>query len=244
MGADFYDKRAVILIIGNEILNGRVQDTNSHYFCKKLFELGVRVCRILTIPDDELIIAEEVKTLSPQYDFIFVAGGVGPTHDDITLASIARGLNRPLVLEPVLEEIIRRHCRDEHDIFWLKLAQVPEGTELIGTEKLTFPVLKIMNIYIFPGVPGILERKFEGIQEEFRCPPYYRHEIEVKANEAHLVPILNSVVKKFADIQVGSYPLSKESGQFIRLSLESKDKGRVGEALIFLQSLLKMNGMS
>ncbi|MBN2384265.1 competence/damage-inducible protein A [bacterium] len=237
------DKQAVIVIIGNEILNGRIQDSNSHYFCRKLHELGVRVNRIITIPDEPQEIAHEIKTLSRQYDFVLVAGGVGPTHDDVTMASIAQGLGKPLYADPYLDALIRKHLDDEHDLSWLKMALVPEGMELLGKDKMTFPVIKVENIYIFPGIPEILVTKFEGIQEEFRCTPYYRKEIEIRVDEARLVPILNSVVSKFPEIQVGSYPLSMEPDQRIRLSLESKDKGRVEEANIFLQSLLKMSGL-
>jgi FAD synthetase len=238
------EKRTVILIIGNEILSGRVQDTNSHFLCKKLYELGVKVCRIVTIPDDETIIANEIKSLTDRFDIVIVAGGVGPTHDDVTMESIARGLNRPLFTEPILEKLIRDYCGDEFDPCWLKMARVPEGTELVGTGKLTFPVIKIENIYIFPGIPEILESKFVGIQEEFKSSPYFREEIEVTANEAQLVPILNSVVKKFPDVQIGSYPSSRQARQTVRLSLESKAKARVEEALTFLTSLMKMHDLS
>lgn len=238
------EKKIGILIIGNEILSGRVHDTNSYFLCQKLYGLGAKVCRILTVPDEEQIIAQEIQTLSESYDIVIVAGGVGPTHDDVTLESIARGLDKPLFAEPYLEKLIRDYCGNNFNPCWLKMARVPEGTELVGTDNLTFPVIKIKNIYIFPGIPEILETKFEGIQDEFKSSPYFRKEIEVTVDEAQLVPILNSVVAKFSDVRLGSYPIKKDTGQMVRLSLESKSEERVLEALTFLTSLLKMHNLS
>lgn len=237
-------QEAVVIIIGNEILNGSVHDSNSYFFCRELYELGVHVCRIITLPDDEQIIADEIKHCDAHYDLCFVAGGIGPTHDDVTISAIARGLDLEMVRDKRLEELICNNFGDSVDPAWYKMCLVPEGSELVTGGNLMFPVLKIRNIFIFPGIPGILEDKFNGIREIFRSKPYFRKSIELKASEGRLVPILNKVVNHFPDVEIGSYPLSPLKECMVRLSLTSKKCERLEEAYLFLSSLLKLQNLA
>ncbi|MFC1849180.1 competence/damage-inducible protein A [candidate division CSSED10-310 bacterium] len=238
------EKTVGIIIVGNEILSGRVQDTNSYFFCQELFELGIKVARITTLPDQEDIIAEEVKRFADLFDVVFVAGGIGPTHDDITLNSIATGLNKELIFDARIEELMKNYFGNNFDPSWLKMAHVPQGTELIAINKSHLPIIKIENIYIFPGIPEILEKKFDGIKETFRSSPFFRKEVNVDTNEAKLVPILERVVHQFPDVQVGSYPISYERKYSVRLTIESKDQERAENAFLFLNSLLKLNNIT
>lgn len=236
------DKTAAIVIIGNEILNGCVHDSNSHFLCRELFQLGVKVERILTIPDSEEIIADEIRHVSDTYDYVFVSGGIGPTHDDVTLSSIARAFDRDITFEQKLEDIFRTRFGENFDPGWLKMANIPEGTELVGGDEMVFPVLKVENVFIFPGIPKILSRKFKTICELFRSTPFCQKNVEVSTNEARLVPILDRVVHQFPDVQIGSYP-AVEGREGVRLCIESKAEARVEEAFLFLNSLLKFDSL-
>src|SRR2546425_11005767 len=125
------DKTAAIIVIGNEILSGKVVDTNSAFLAQELRRLGVTLSRILVIPDDLDAIAGAIRTYRPAFDVIFTSGGVGPTHDDVTMEGVARGLNRPVLRHPLLEQKIREYSGNKINAARLKMAEVPEGAELI-----------------------------------------------------------------------------------------------------------------
>ena len=125
---------AGILIIGSEVLSGKVTDENSPYLVRELRSLGVDVRRIVTIPDDIPVIVEAVQDMARDHDLVFTTGGVGPTHDDVTIAAIARAFNRRLVRHPLLEEALRRHYEAGITAAQLRMAEVPEGSRLLGVE--------------------------------------------------------------------------------------------------------------
>src|SRR5262245_54267615 len=161
------DKTAAIIVIGNEILSGKVTDTNSVFLAEELRRLGVTLKRILVIPDELDAIAEAVHTYHPAFDVIFTSGGVGPTHDDITMAGIARGLHRRVIRHPFLEQKIREFSGAKINEARLKMAEVPEGAELIFEGNLNFPTVQLDNVYIFLGIPVILLENIEYIQIRF-----------------------------------------------------------------------------
>src|SRR5437870_522164 len=121
------DKTAAIIVIGNEILSGKVIDTNAVFLTRELRTLGVTLRRVLVIPDEVETIAEAIRMYQRAVDVIFTSGGVGPTHDDVTMAGIARGLGRRVVRHPLLEQKIREFSGDKINDARLKMAEVPEG---------------------------------------------------------------------------------------------------------------------
>src|SRR3990170_8611135 len=151
--------RAEIVIIGNEILSGKVADEHSAFLCRELRALGVDGRRVEIIPDEVDAIADAVRAAWERADLIVTTGGVGPTHDDVTIAGIARGLGRKVVRDPQLEAIIKKEYGPSVNEASLKLAEVPEGAELLMADGLHFPIVTIANIYIFPGIPRATRRK-------------------------------------------------------------------------------------
>ena len=145
-------KSAGIVIIGNEVLSGKTQDTNSHFLCTELRQLGVEVQKISTIPDDIEVIGQEVTTFSERFDLVFTTGGVGPTHDDVTIDGIAHGLGVKVIRHPVLERRMRQRLGANANEARLRMTNVPEGAELLAMDALFAPVIKIRNIFIFPGI--------------------------------------------------------------------------------------------
>ena len=161
------DRTAGIVVIGNEILSGKVTDTNSSFLTRELRRMGVDVRRITVIPDDLDDIARTVRAFHERFDLVFTSGGVGPTHDDMTIEGIARAFGRSVVRERELEQKLREFYKEKVNEARLKMSEVPEGAELIYGGALAFPTLKIANVYILPGIPEILQSKFLAIRERF-----------------------------------------------------------------------------
>ena len=132
-------KTAGIIVIGNEILSGKIVDTNSPYLCQELRMLGVDVRRIVVVPDDVAVIAHDVVTFSHLFDLVFTTGGVGPTHDDVTIEAIAHGLQRRLIIHPDLDALLQQHWADRPSAARGKMASVPEGAQLLMEPSLPRP---------------------------------------------------------------------------------------------------------
>ncbi|GIW46090.1 MAG: molybdenum cofactor biosynthesis protein [Candidatus Binatia bacterium] len=225
---------AAIVVIGNEILSGKVEDTNSSFLAKELRSLGVSLERILVIPDDVEVIAESIRDYSTRFDWVFTSGGVGPTHDDVTVAGVARALGVEVVRHPVLEKLLLAYSAGKPDKASLKLAEVPEGAELIYGEDLAFPVLKARNILILPGIPELFRAKFKALRSRFVSAPFYLRVIYLRAAETTLVPYLNATLQAFPELLLGSYPKWNDPEYRVRVTLESKDQRYVDQALAHL----------
>src|SRR5208283_396920 len=143
-------KTAGIIIIGDEILSGKVQDTNVLFLTGELWARGVMVSRISVIPDIVDDIAREVRDFSAKYDFVLTSGGIGPTHDDITI----EGVSAAFGVRPVISDMLKGRLEQRNKDLTparLKMAEVPEGAELLDCGELSFPLIKFRNVFIFPG---------------------------------------------------------------------------------------------
>ena len=222
---------AGILIIGNEILSGKVTDSNSPYLCRELRDLGVETERILTIPDVVETIATEVRAMSRAYDFVFTSGGVGPTHDDLTMEGIARGFDVPLEVNESIAERISRAMGKELNESQLKMATVPKGARLLDAGDLWFPVVILENVHIFPGIPELLMKKFDSIRTRFQGVPFLLKKVFVKRRESDIAASLNELLQQFPELMLGSYPKVGEEAFHVLLTLESRDAGYLQRAL-------------
>jgi len=216
-------KTAGIIIIGNEILSGKTRDDNSLYFVRELRELGVDVRKIAVVPDELELISAEVRIFSDAFDYVFTSGGVGPTHDDLTMEGIAGAFRQRIRRNPELETTLRSYYSEDLLEGNLRMADVPEGARLVGGKGMWFPVVAVENVFIFPGVPEILQRKFERIKEMFREAPYYLREVFLKADEGQIAAILHDLLDDYPDLMLGSYPYFDNRNYSIKLTLESKD---------------------
>jgi molybdenum cofactor synthesis domain-containing protein len=223
-------KTAGILVIGNEILSGKTADENSVFLVRELRDLGVDVRKISVIPDVVETVATDVRTFSKSYDYVFTTGGVGPTHDDLTMEGIALAFERKIRRDPQLERALRGYYPPELVEPNLRMADVPEGTRLISGPGLWFPVISVENVFVFPGVPAIFQRKFLRIREMFRDAPYHLREIYLRADEGQIAAILHSVLGRFPELLLGSYPYFDDRAYSIKLTLESKDQSYVESA--------------
>jgi molybdenum cofactor synthesis domain-containing protein len=229
---------AGIIIIGNEVLSGKVTDTNSPYLCRELRGLGVDVERILTIPDVIDVIAAEVRAMSAAYDFVFTSGGIGPTHDDLTMDGVAKAFDRELELSTSIAGRIERAQGKPPNESQLKMAMIPEGSSLVDAGDLWFPVVIVENVYVFPGVPELLRKKFDSIRDRFRGEPFLLKNVYVKRRESEIAASLNDLLREFPALLLGSYPKIGQESFHVLLTLESRDAAYLGRALDSLLSRL------
>ena len=231
-------KTAGILLVGNEILSGKIADANAAYLCRELRTLGVDVRRITVIPDEIPLIAEEVAALSRAYDLVFTSGGVGPTHDDVTLEGVALAMGAKVVRHPALVDLLQRHFKDRLNESHLKMAEIPDGAELVGAETARFPTVLMRNVYVLPGVPEIFRQKFDAIRERFRDQPIHLANVFVAIGEGVLADYLNRLLLGFPLLLLGSYPELSNPEYKVKVTLESRDREYLDGALTeFLRSL-------
>jgi molybdopterin-biosynthesis enzyme MoeA-like protein len=162
---------------------------------------------------------------------VFTSGGVGPTHDDVTIEGVARAFGRRVVRDPglvaSLEQVYQSRINDAR----LKMADVPEGAELLVSDHLIVPVIVVGNVHVFPGVPEIFRRKFDAIKERFRERPYLMRIVFFAVGEGTLAEHLNAMLQRFPELLCGSYPEFTNPEYKVRVTLESKDSEYLEAAL-------------
>jgi molybdenum cofactor synthesis domain-containing protein len=227
-------KTAGILIIGSEVLSGKVTDENSPHLVRELRALGVNVRRIVTIPDEVPVIVDVVRDMAHTHDLVFTTGGVGPTHDDVTIAAIARAFDRRLLRHPLLEATLRRHYAEGITAAQLRMAEIPEGSRLLGAEDGSLPIVALENVFIFPGIPETVRRKFARIREQFREAPYLLRRLYLRCDEGQIAADLHRAIDRFPSLQIGSYPILHDPEYNVLVTLESKEPEAVEHALRYL----------
>ncbi|GIW41311.1 MAG: molybdenum cofactor biosynthesis protein [Candidatus Binatia bacterium] len=216
------EKTAALVVIGNEILSGKVVDTNSSFLAQELRKLGVALRRITVVPDEPEEIAEAIRAVYRTHDVVFTSGGVGPTHDDVTIEGIARGLGRKVVRHPEMERMLREFFGEKVNDARLKMAEIPEGAELLFDGGMNFPTLVVENIYILPGIPELFRAKFLAIKDRFAVDPYYMRVVYTGEPESSIAEALNATQAAFPELLLGSYP-KLDADYRVRITLESKD---------------------
>ena len=225
---------AGIVIIGDEILTGKFTEENAAFLIGELRALGVELRRIIVIPDVLDEIAATVTDFAGRFDHVFTSGGVGPTHDDLTMAGIAQGFGTRVVREPVLEERVRAYWGAKLAAPNLRLADVPEGAELVYGSDQVWPVVAYRNVYILPGVPALFRRKFIDIRDRFRAVPMTVARVYVDVDEGQIAGDLDAVVAAFPTVRIGSYPRFTERDFKVLITLEGHAAGDVASALAMM----------
>ncbi|XP_024842261.1 FAD synthase isoform X4 [Bos taurus] len=234
---------AGIIIVGDEILKGHTQDTNTYFLCRTLRSLGVQVCRVSVVPDEVATIAAEITAFSSRFTHVLTAGGIGPTHDDVTFEAVAQAFGDELKPHPELEAAIKALG----GAGWEKLSRVPTSARLhYGTDPHTghpfrFPLVSVRNVYLFPGIPELLRRVLEGLKGLFQntAVQFHLREMYVAANEASIAPILAEAQAHFGRrLGLGSYPDWGSNYYQVKLTLDSEEEGPLEECLAYLTARL------
>lgn len=219
---------AAAVVIGDEILSGKVVDTNTGFVIHHLRARGVVLGRVAIIADEVQEIAAEVRACSERYDWVFTSGGVGPTHDDRTMEGVALAFDRALVRPPELEQAVREHMGARMNDAALKLAEVPDGARLLDPGP--FPLVLFRNIYILPGVPRIFEDKLRRICAHFDGQPPTVRRIFLQTHESGVADALREVAEAHSAVKIGSYPQFDELDHNLLVTVESSDARAVDRA--------------
>jgi molybdenum cofactor synthesis domain-containing protein len=229
---------AGIVVIGDEILSGKFVEENAAFLIGELRALGVELRRITVVPDDLDDIAATVVDCARRFDHVFTSGGVGPTHDDVTMMAIARAFGTTITRHPELESRVRGYWKDKVADANLRLADVPAGAHLVFGKDQIWPVVAFQNVYIMPGVPSLFRRKFIDIRDQFRAVPVTAARLYVDLEEGELAPHLDAVVAAHPAVKIGSYPRFAETDFKVLVTLEGPDAGAVTAAFATLAERL------
>jgi len=229
---------AGLVVIGNEILSGKIQDANSPFLCRELRFLGVDLQRIVTIPDERDLIARSVHEFSEAFTWVFTSGGIGPTHDDITVEAIAAGFGVQAVIHPRVEEALRTHYPGRLTEDHPRMAMLPEGSELVEVPELAYPQILFRNIFILPGVPELFRFKFNAIKERFASHPIALRELFLRADEGAIAAALRETADRFPDVLIGSYPNFRRDEYSVKITVEAREAPIVEAAFAELQDRL------
>jgi molybdenum cofactor synthesis domain-containing protein len=232
-------RTAAALVIGNELLSGKVQDENVFALAKTLRMLGVQFARVVMILDEVEVIAREVRELAASYDVVFTSGGVGPTHDDLTIEGVARAFDLPVVRNLRMDGMLRAHYRERCTEGHLRMALVPEGAELATNDEVTWPAIIVRNVWLLPGIPEIFRMKLSLVRERLAGGrPFVSRAVYTKMDEGDLKPLLDRVVAAYAAVEVGSYPKWSDPSYRTKLTFDGLDGAAVESAVRAFLELL------
>jgi molybdenum cofactor synthesis domain-containing protein len=235
---------AAVLIIGNEILSGRTQDVNLNYLAKRLTELGIKLSEARVVPDIPEEIIAAVNGLRARYDHVFTTGGIGPTHDDITSECVAQAFGLALIRHP--EAVKRLEARYEPGTLneaRLRMANTPEGAELIDNPVSAAPGYRIGNVYVMAGVPSIMRAMFETIAGTLRHgAPIRSCTIGALVGEGIIAQGLGDIQAAHPDLDLGSYPFFRQGKYGASFVIKGTDPARIDAAAMALRALIRSLG--
>ena len=225
-------RTAAALIIGNEILTGKIVEANLTVLAKEMRLLGVALRRVVMCPDEIEVIAADVRALGASHDLLFTSGGVGPTPDDVTLPAVARAFDRPLVRSEEIEALIRGYWGDRAREGHLRMADVPEGAELLSNAEVPWPVVAVENVFVLPGVPEIFAYKLRMLRDRIGSDaPYFTRSLYTKCDEGSIAALLEELGAEHPGVEIGSYPRWRDPEYRVKLTFDGKDEAEVDAAL-------------
>ena len=205
---------AALVVIGDEILSGRTQDKNVAQVATWLNDQGIRLAEVRVVPDDSQRIGEAVNALRVKHDYLFTTGGIGPTHDDITVDAVAAAFGVPAVIHPEARRILEDYYLGRPGGLTearLRMARVPEGAELLKNPSSGAPGIKIGNVYILAGVPGIAASMLEALTGQLEGGrPVVSITVGARAAESDVADLLRETEAAHPGVAIGSYPFFKD----------------------------------
>lgn len=241
------NKTASLLIIGNEILSGKTQDKNLNYIAKKLGDMGITFVEVRVVRDIPAEIVFAVNELRYKYDYVFTTGGIGPTHDDITTENVALAFGKKVIHHPEavrrLEEYYKN--RPEHTLneARLRMAMTPEGAELIDNPITSAPGYKIENVFVFAGIPSIMQVMFDFASQFLEGgEPVVSEVVSCNLVEGDIAAALTDIQNQFSQIDIGSYPFIHESRYAVSLVARGIDGVAVKNAAEAIRNMITEKG--
>jgi molybdenum cofactor synthesis domain-containing protein len=222
---------AAILIIGNEILSGRTQDTNTSTLATWLNSIGVKVQEVRVIPDIEKTIVDTLNLLRKENDYVFTTGGIGPTHDDITAESVSKAFGLKYEIHKEGYKILETYYKPgEFNEGRQKMIWMPENAELILNPTSGAPGFSVENVFCLPGVPSIMKSMLGGLKNKIvGGEPIISHTISLKTVESEIANSLTEVQDNNKDVEIGSYPFFHAGKLGVSIVLRSENQSRIDE---------------
>ena len=222
---------AAILIIGNEILSGRTQDTNTSTLATWLNSIGVKVNEVRIIPDQEDIIVETLNLLRKSNNYVFTTGGIGPTHDDITAQSVAKAFGLKYELHKEGYKILEAYYKPgEFNEGRQKMIWMPENADLILNPTSGAPGFSVENVFCLPGVPSIMKSMLGGLKNKIvGGDPILSHTISLKTVESEIANSLTKVQEENQDVEIGSYPFFHAGKLGVSIVLRSENQSKIDQ---------------
>ena len=201
---------ACVLIIGNEILSGKTQDTNLQFLGFELAKLGIRLAEGRVVRDDPAAIIRHLNECRREFTYVFTTGGIGPTHDDITAECVAQAFGVALVLRAEAVERLKRSGRPLNDAR-LKMARIPRGAELVENPVSNAPGFRIENVFVLAGIPSIARAMFaSAVPMLVQAPPILSVSVDAYVREGDFAAALEAIQKRYAAVEIGSYPFTRD----------------------------------
>lgn len=222
---------AAILIIGNEILSGRTQDTNTSTLATWLNSIGVKVQEVRVIPDIEKTIVDTLNVLRKENDYVFTTGGIGPTHDDITAESVSKAFGLKYEIHKEGYKILEAYYKPgEFNEGRQKMIWMPENAELILNPTSGAPGFSVDNVFCMPGVPSIMKSMLGGLKNKIvGGEPILSQTISLKTVESEIANSLTEVQDNNKDVEIGSYPFFHAGKLGVSIVLRSENQSRIDE---------------
>ena len=235
---------AALVIIGDEILSGRTQDKNTGTLAKWLNAAGIRLREVRVVADDMAAIGAAVNALRAAHDYVFTTGGIGPTHDDITVDAVAAALGVPVVTHPRAEAILRAYYGERITDARLRMARVPDGAELIENARTGAPGVRIGNIHLLAGVPAIMQTMLDALEGSLEGGrPMLSRAVGAWTHESAVADLLRETEKAFGGLAVGSYPFWREGRAGANFVLRHEEAGVLDAAVADLTGRLAALGV-
>ena len=232
---------AAILIIGNEILSGRTQDTNTSSIALWLNSIGVKVNEVRVIPDIENTIVDTVNFLRKANDYVFTTGGIGPTHDDITAQSISKAFNLEYEIHKEAFKILETYYKaGEFNEGRQKMVWMPRNANLILNPTSGAPGFNIENVFCLPGVPSILKSMLGGLKNKISGgEPILSHTISLRTVESEIAKSLSNVQNDNLDVEIGSYPFFQAGKLGVSIVIRSEDQLKIDNCNLQILEFVK-----
>ena len=238
---------ASIIIIGNEILSGRTLDINTQEIALTLGELGITLVETRTIADDKEMIINTIRELSSKYNYVFTTGGIGPTHDDITASSVAEAFNLQYVRSDEIYNIIKKHydsLGEKLNPSREKMAYIPESSKLLYNDATMVPGFVTKNVFSMAGIPNIMKSMLKSAIPMLKKGTIVKsRSIEVKIGESKIAERFEALQFKYKNVDMGSYPFTKDGIHGTNLVLRSTDYIALDNSFNELKNLLILDNM-
>jgi len=236
---------ACVIIIGNEVLSGRTADANLAYLGKGLNDIGIRVMEARIVRDDEEAVVDAVDACRGAFDYVFTTGGIGPTHDDITAACIAKAFGVRLERNAeAMALLARQYTPEEFNEARRKMADIPEGATLLDNPVSKAPGFQIGNVFVLPGVPMIMRAMFEGFRHRLvGGEPWLSRSVVAFTTEGSVASGLGTVQEKHPRVEIGSYPFLRSGRLGVNLVLRAADRAALDAATDAVKTLVTDMGV-